>query len=78
MRNNVNNEKRTKIAIGDGGVLVSMPRDVGNRSLIFKRLGVSRNDDNAKKTCQRRFFFSKIIFQVIMDVEKHIEQARKR
>jgi hypothetical protein len=40
MRNNVNGEKRTKIAIGDGGVLVSMPRDVGKRSLILLIGGV--------------------------------------
>ncbi len=73
----MNDEKRTKIAIGDGGVLVSMPRDVGKRSLLFKQLGVSRNDDNAKKKA-KGFFFSKIIFQVIMDVEKHIKQVRKR
>lgn len=57
MRNNVNSGKMTKIALGDGGVLVSMPRDVGKRSLISEQLGVSRNDDNAKKICQRRFFF---------------------
>jgi hypothetical protein len=57
MRNNVNNEKRTKIAIGDVGVLVSMPRDVGKRSLIFERMGVSRNDDNAKENAKGCFVF---------------------
>ncbi len=46
----MNSEKRTKIAIGDGGVLVSMPRAVGKRSLIFEQLGCQGMMTMPKKT----------------------------
>ncbi len=59
----MNSEKRTKIAIGDGGVLVSMPRDVGKRSLIFERLGCQGMMAMPKKNMTKDVFFQRSFFK---------------